>query len=224
MLKVFKLYVKISACLLLVGTSIVFKSDAAAAVKDRGWTGSCGLYGTQLQAAEQQSADLVFVLLGSDGTILGRQWTSAKGSPISVPLMWSTMTFLPQVASVRCQVVRQSAPEIRECDDKWPSVDEGPFIAALDVLWGSNWLVAATTTTYKDMISGTNPGPEGSILGYELDNRKPDWLVVDTAGRQSVAYFNLRPGAHTLTIGNRDPGKPGDPAVLFPQERVCLSI
>ena len=75
------------------------------------------------------------------------------------------------------------------------------------------------------MISGNNDqDPAGAIVGLQVDDKAPVWLV--SPGRQpfSAAFFDLAAGPHEITVGVRDVALPTGKTWLFALHKICVTL
>jgi hypothetical protein len=179
----------------------------------------CGVAGGTLTmvATDNESDFASFALLDQQGDEMARQFIPTYSQDASAELMLTQFGFGTAVSSVKCL----ADSSLRRCaDPKWPQIDEGVGVAVAGVLLGPDWLVVSVKGHYVNLSSPIAGSLDGSTVGFQLDADSVRWSsLYDSQTEASQAYFAMKSGAHTLTIGSRNFEKDA----LVPQDRLCFN-
>lgn len=205
-------------CALVIGTAIgAAPATNNAAPIDSG----CGVTGGTLTmlATDNESDFAAFSLLNARGDEMARQFIPMFSQDASAELMLTPVGFgtNASVASVKCL----ADSSLRRCaDPKWQPLDQGVGISIAGVLIGLDWAVVSIKGRYVNVSSPIAGSIDGASIGFQLDNATPRWSsLYDSQTEASQAFYDIKGGAHTITIGWRDPER----GTLLPEERLCFN-
>lgn len=205
-------------CALVLGSAMVARADADnPAPIDSG----CGVTGGTLTmlATDNESDFAAFSLLNAHGDEMARQFIPMFSQDASAELMLTPVGFGSNagVASVKCL----ADSSLRRCaDPKWQPVDQGVGISIAGVLIGLDWAVVSIKGRYVNVSSPIAGSIDGASIGFQLDKATPQWSsLYDSQTEASQAFYDIKGGEHTITIGWRDPER----GTLLPEERLCFS-
>lgn len=205
-------------CALAIGTTIgATPANGNAAPIDSG----CGVSGGTLTmlATDNESDFAAFSLLNAQGDEVARQFIPMFSQDASAELMLTPVGFGPNasVASVKCL----ADSSVRRCPDaKWQPVDQGVGISIAGVLVGLDWAVVSIKGRYVNVSSPIAGSIDGASIGFQLDDSAVRWSsLYDSQTEASQAFYDVKSGAHKITIGWRDP----EQANLMPEERLCFN-
>lgn len=205
-------------CALVIGTATgAARADNNAAPIDSG----CGVTGGTLTmlATDNESDFAAFSLLNAQGNEVARQFIPMFSQDASAELMLTPVGFGPNatVASVKCL----ADSSVRRCPDaKWQPIDQGVGVSIAGVLVGLDWAVVSIKGHYVNVSSPIAGSIDGASVGFQLDDGAARWSsLYDSQTEASQAFYDVKSGAHTITIGWRDPER----ATLMPQERLCFN-
>lgn len=207
-----------AVCALVLGTAIgAAPANNNAVPIDTG----CGVSGGTLTmlATDNESDFAAFSLLNARGDEMARQFIPMFSQDASAELMLTPVGFGTNatVASVKCL----ADSSVRRCPDpKWQPVDQGVGVSIAGVLVGLDWAVVSIKGRYVNVSSPIAGSIDGASVGFQLDDGAIRWSsLYDSQTEASQAFYDVKGGAHTLTIGWRDPERGG----LVPQERLCFT-
>lgn len=207
-----------AVCALVLGSAMVARADADnPAPIDSG----CGVTGGTLTmlATDNESDFAAFSLLNAHGDEMARQFIPMFSQDASAELMLTPVGFGSNagVASVKCL----ADSSLRRCaDPKWQPVDQGVGISIAGVLIGLDWAVVSIKGRYVNVSSPIAGSIDGASIGFQLDKATPQWSsLYDSQTEASQAFYDIKGGEHTITIGWRDPER----GTLLPEERLCFS-
>lgn len=181
----------------------------------------CGVSGGTLTmlATDNESDFAAFSLLDSRGDEMARQFIPMFSPDASAELMLTPVGFgsNASVASVKCL----ADSSLRRCPDpKWQPVDQGVGISIAGVLIGLDWAVVSIKGRYVNLASPIAGSIDGASIGFQLDDATPRWSsLYDSQTEASQAFYDIKGGDHTITIGWRDPER----NTLLPEERLCFN-
>lgn len=207
-----------AVCALLIGTALGATPAAnSSAPIDSG----CGVSGGTLTmlATDNESDFAAFSLLNANGDEMARQFIPMFSQDASAELMLTPVGFgsNASVASVKCL----ADSSLRRCPDpKWQPVDQGVGISIAGVLIGLDWAVLSIKGRYVNVSSPIAGSIDGASIGFQLDDGAPRWSsLYDSQTEASQAFYDIKGGEHTITIGWRDPER----GTLLPEERLCFN-
>jgi hypothetical protein len=205
-------------CTLLIATAIgAAPANNDAAPIDSG----CGVTGGTLTmlATDNESDFAAFALLDARGDEMARQFIPMFSQDASAELMLTPVGFGQNagVASVKCL----ADSSVRRCaDPKWQPLDQGVGVSIAGVLVGPDWAVVSIKGHYVNVASPIAGSIDGASVGFQLDDGSVRWSAFyDSQTEASQAFYDVKNGAHTITIGWRDP----DRGTLLPEERLCFN-
>jgi len=208
----------IALCALVIGTAIgAAPANDNAAPIDSG----CGVSGGTLTmlATDNESDFAAFSLVNAHGDEVARQYIPMFSQDASAELMLTAVGFGPNasVTSVKCL----ADSSLRRCPDaKWISVDQGVGVRISGVLIGLDWAVVSIKGRYVNSASPIAGSIDGASVGFQLDGGNARWSsFYDSQTEASQAFYDVKSGAHTITIGWRDPER----GILMPEERLCFT-
>jgi hypothetical protein len=181
----------------------------------------CGISGGTLTmlATDNESDFAAFSLLDAHGDEVARQYIPMFNTDASAELMLTPVGFGPNasVASVQCL----ADSNLRRCADaKWQAIDQGVGVSISGVLIGLDWAVVSIKGHYVNVASPIAGSIDGASIGFQFDNDPVRWSsFYDSQTEASQAFYGIKPGKHTITIGWRDPER----EALTPEDRLCFN-
>lgn len=183
-------------------------------------TAPCGLAAgtlTTVLTPDNNTDFVVFGLYDSTGNEIAEQYIPIYNPDASAELMITPIGFGGAVASAKCL----ADSSLHRCGDPDWQLDEGLKISLVGFVLGPDFAIAAINGRYKRPSNTAQLAIDGGIAGFQVDRDPIRWSAFFNSQPQvSQAFFGLRAGEHTLTIGSRDP----QTAALVPQERVCFRL
>lgn len=178
----------------------------------------CGLQAGTLMTAltpDNNTDFVVFGLYDAKGDEVAKQFIPMYNPNASAELMITPIGFGGTIASAKCLA---DSPVRRCADPNW-TVDEGLIVSLVGFVLGPDFVVATVNGRYKRPSSTAQLSIDGALAGFQIDKNPVQWAAFfNSAGQVSQAYFDLKPGAHQLTLGARL----GESGAFVPQERLCF--
>jgi hypothetical protein len=192
---------------------------ADAAGNAAGAGGGCGVSAGTLTmlAADNDSDFSVVALYDARGTQVAQQFIPLYSPDASAELMLTQRGFGTAVATVRCL----ADSSLRRCPDaRWAPLTDGLAVSLAGVLLGPDWIVVSIKAHYVQNAQPAAVTIDGTEAGFGLDAGPTRWSALyDSQNEAAQAFYGIKGGEHTLTIGSRD----SDTGAFVPQDRLCFS-
>ena len=180
----------------------------------------CGLSAgtlTTVLTPDNSTDFVVFGLYDGAGNEVAEQFIPLYNPNASAELMITPIGFGGAIASAKCL----ADSSVRRCSDPNWALTEGLAVSLAGLVVGPDFVIAAIDGRYKRPSNTAQLAIDGGMAGFQVDKQPIVWSAFYNSEPQvSQAFFGLRGGAHTLTIGSRDP----DNSELVPQERLCFRV
>ena len=178
----------------------------------------CGLQAgtlTTVLTPDENSDFVVFGLYDDKGEEIARQFIPIYNPNASAELMVTPIGFGGAVASVKCL----ADPGVKRCNDPNWVTDEGLIVALSGMVIGPDFAIASIGGRYHRPATTAQLAIDGGMAGFQIDKGPIVWAVFFNSEQQvTQAFFDLKAGVHSLTIGARDP----ETSKFVPQERFCF--